>query len=138
MASTKDILKIDTTDQWHQVLQQYQSFLGETSLMQLKEHKRTLDQTKGKVLTYMRKQLLELNNQAKEKRKKLKEAKTKVEEVGIDDIDKKFLRELIELLLSIDRELPANDFFSTHGEELFNILFKLTFYNDVKYSISNT
>jgi len=32
----------------------------------------------------------------------------------------------------------VDNFFSTHGDELFGILFKLTFYNDDKYFLCNS
>jgi hypothetical protein len=44
---------------------------------------------------------------------------------------------LIDFLLLIDKELPFEDFFAEHGMELFNIIFKLTFYQS-EYAVINT
>lgn len=97
-----------------------------------------MTQAKTKLQTYMRKQLVDLNNEARLRKKQLKKSGgAKIQEEGVDDAEKKGLSGLIEFLLSIDRDVPAEDFFSTHGEELFNIIFKLTFYNDEHYAITN-
>jgi hypothetical protein len=75
------------------------------------------------------------------RKKQLKQkGAVKVEEIGVkvDDADKKGLSGLIDFLLAIDKDVPAEDFFSTHGEELFNIIFKLTFYNDEHFAIANS
>lgn len=40
--------------------------------------------------------------------------------------------------MTLDRDLPWEDFFSEHGAELFIMFFKLTFYDiDILYSVYN-
>ena len=48
----------------------------------------------------------------------------------MDDAEHKGLTKLIEVLLQIDKDIPYEDFFRSNGDELFNLFFKLTFYND--------
>ena len=39
------------------------------------------------------------------------------------------LPDLLNFIVLLDKELPFEDFFSHHGLELFNVIFKLTFYS---------
>ena len=109
----------------------------------LKEHKKTLETTKNKVAAYMRKQFIDLNMKARARKTQLKSEKKsggpKVEEIDspVNDVERKGLSELIDFLLSVDKDLPAADFYGSHAEELFNILFKLTWYNDDQFAIAN-
>ena len=45
---------------------------------------------------------------------------------------------LFETLMIVDRELPWQEFYREHGNELFSLCFKLTFYGqDIMYSDKN-
>ena len=134
--ASKEILTIESAEQWNAVLAQYRDLLAGDA--NLKEHQRTLTQVKSKLQGYMRKQLIDLNNEARQKKKQLKKSGgSKVEELGVDDAERKGLSGLIAFLISVDRDIP-DEFFTTHGEELFNVAFKLTFYNDEQFAIANS
>jgi hypothetical protein len=68
--ASRDIIKIESVEQWNAVVAQYRELMeGDVNL---KEHERTKKQIKGKLMTYMRKQLVDLNNEAKLRKKQLK------------------------------------------------------------------
>lgn len=141
MASKKESWLIENDAGWQSTLAQYQSMIGGDQ--SLKEHQRTMDTIKNKVAAYMRKQFMDLNSLARARKSQIKHEKKnggpKVEEIDAqaNDVEHKCLGGLIDFLLSVDRDLPASDFFATHGEELFGIIFKLTWYNDETFAIAN-
>ena len=55
----------------------------------------------------------------------------------VDAKESAAMNNLIEALKLFDRELPYSDFFKTHGDDLFTIVFRLTFYNDHELSVTN-
>ena len=63
----KDIIKIESVEQWTNVVTQYLSLLqGDTSL---KEHDRNLKSVKSKLESYIRTSLIEKNKEARERKK---------------------------------------------------------------------
>lgn len=40
--------------------------------------------------------------------------------------------------MEVERDLPFGEYFSSYGQDLFNIIFKVTYYDkDIEYSVSN-
>jgi hypothetical protein len=69
----KDIIKIESVEQWMNVVIQYKSLLqGDTSL---KEHGRNLKSVKSKLESYIRTSLIETNKEARDRKKQLNKAK---------------------------------------------------------------
>ena len=48
------------------------------------------------------------------------------------------IKPLLDLLIRFDKAADEVDLLKKEGEDLFPIVFKLCFYNDLKYCISNT
>ena len=56
-----------------------------------------------------------------------------------DSKDKKeSLPKLVQLLMEVQRDLPHAEFFTAHGQDLFNIFFKVTYYDkNIEHSVHN-
>ena len=53
-------------------------------------------------------------------------------------LDQERIEKLFDFLMTVDRDLPWEDFFGEHGIDLFVLFFKLTFYEKgIKYSVYN-
>ena len=55
-----------------------------------------------------------------------------------DSKKKESIPQLLEFLMLVDRDLPAEVFFKGYGQELFAIFFKVTYYDlQTEYSVNN-
>ena len=47
------------------------------------------------------------------------------------------MKPLLDLLVVFDKHVTPIGLFRTHGDDLFPLIFKLTFYNDKRFSVTN-
>ena len=100
-----DIAKVTNLQEFRKVLDAYIPMATDPKAIVS-----TKNELKSKLEFFINKQIVKLNKES------------------FKDASK--LQDLLDLLIILDKDLPYEDFFSKHGLEWFNVIFKLTFYSN--------